>query len=79
MTDRMKDEAAGPRSRACPICCKPTVEEVRPFCSRRCAEIDLGRWLKGVYAIPARPSAEEGEAETETDEKPGGRDARGPR
>jgi len=79
MTDRMKDEAARPRSRACPICGKPTVEEARPFCSRRCAEIDLGRWLKGVYAIPARPSAEEGEAETETDEKPGGRDARGPR
>jgi endogenous inhibitor of DNA gyrase (YacG/DUF329 family) len=38
---------------ACPICNKETVQRYRPFCSRRCADIDLGRWLTGVYAIPA--------------------------
>jgi endogenous inhibitor of DNA gyrase (YacG/DUF329 family) len=44
---------AKPKTSArCPICGKPTVQEHRPFCSKRCAEIDLGRWLKGGYAVP---------------------------
>jgi hypothetical protein len=38
----------------CPICGKPIVEEFKPFCSRRCADIDLNRWLTGNYVIPAR-------------------------
>ena len=38
----------------CPICAKPRVERYRPFCSKRCADIDLGRWLKGAYAIPSK-------------------------
>ena len=37
---------------ACPICGKPVALESRPFCSRRCADIDLGRWLGGRYAVP---------------------------
>ncbi|KFI33164.1 DNA gyrase inhibitor [Haematobacter missouriensis] len=37
----------------CPICGKPAVEKYRPFCSRRCADIDLGKWLTGAYTIPA--------------------------
>jgi hypothetical protein len=37
----------------CPICSKPTDPAYRPFCSRRCADIDLQRWLVGRYAIPA--------------------------
>jgi hypothetical protein len=37
----------------CPICGKPAVEEFRPFCSKRCADIDLNRWLSGTYVIPA--------------------------
>jgi len=36
----------------CPICGKETEAKYRPFCSRRCADIDLGRWLTGGYAIP---------------------------
>jgi endogenous inhibitor of DNA gyrase (YacG/DUF329 family) len=40
-------------ARKCPSCGKPVVERFRPFCSKRCADIDLGRWLKGSYAIPA--------------------------
>ena len=37
----------------CPICGKPRNALHRPFCSRRCQEIDLGRWFQGSYAIPA--------------------------
>jgi hypothetical protein len=37
----------------CPICQKPTVAEYRPFCSKRCADIDLGKWLREDYTIPA--------------------------
>jgi uncharacterized protein len=44
----------------CPICGRPPAEQLRPFCSRRCAEVDLGRWLTGQYRIPAvRDDAEE--------------------
>jgi endogenous inhibitor of DNA gyrase (YacG/DUF329 family) len=39
--------------KACPICKKPQVERFRPFCSKRCADIDLSRWFKDSYAIPA--------------------------
>ena len=38
---------------SCPICAKETDAKYRPFCSRRCADVDLGRWLTGSYAIPA--------------------------
>jgi len=41
----------------CPICGKPAAEGSRPFCSKRCADIDLNRWLKGGYIIPGEPSA----------------------
>lgn len=53
--------AAAPPAGAggCPICGRPGVPRYRPFCSRRCADIDLGRWLTGGYAIPGP----EGEAE----------------
>ena len=36
----------------CPICSKATEEAYRPFCSRRCADVDLNRWLTGAYAVP---------------------------
>ena len=36
----------------CPICDRPTDPAYKPFCSRRCANVDLGRWLTGGYAIP---------------------------
>ncbi|MBE0414758.1 DNA gyrase inhibitor YacG [Yoonia sp.] len=39
---------------ACPICNKPTAAKFRPFCSKHCADIDLGKWLTGSYAIPAQ-------------------------
>ena len=37
----------------CPICSKETDPKYRPFCSRRCADVDLGRWLNGSYAVPS--------------------------
>ena len=43
----------------CPICRKPTLKAHRPFCSKRCAELDLGRWLKGGYVVPGDPGAED--------------------
>ena len=41
--------------RKCPICCRPAVFRFRPFCSRRCADVDLGRWFSGGYAVPGEP------------------------
>lgn len=38
---------------SCPICARPSDPKYRPFCSRRCADIDLGKWLGGGYAIPS--------------------------
>ena len=38
---------------SCPICKKPTDAAIRPFCSQRCADIDLGKWLTGSYTIPS--------------------------
>ena len=37
----------------CPICNKPTQPAYRPFCSKRCADVDLQRWFSGRYAVPA--------------------------
>jgi endogenous inhibitor of DNA gyrase (YacG/DUF329 family) len=38
----------------CVICGKPKDETYKPFCSKRCADVDLNRWLSGAYAIPAQ-------------------------
>ena len=40
------------RGGKCPICGAPTEHRYRPFCSARCADIDLARWLNGTYAVP---------------------------
>lgn len=39
--------------RPCPICARKSASEFHPFCSKHCADVDLNRWLKGAYAIPA--------------------------
>lgn len=46
---------------SCPICGEKTDPNYRPFCSRRCADLDLGKWLRGGYAIPTDESPEDGE------------------
>jgi endogenous inhibitor of DNA gyrase (YacG/DUF329 family) len=43
----------------CPICRRPMDEAFRPFCSKRCADIDLNRWLSGVYAVPVKDEEDE--------------------
>ncbi|MFN3659444.1 MAG: DNA gyrase inhibitor YacG [Pseudolabrys sp.] len=50
---------ADPAAARCPICGKPRVEAFRPFCSKRCADIDLNRWLAGVYAVPVKEEEDE--------------------
>ena len=55
--------AVGAVKAKCPLCGKPRSDDYRPFCSKRCADIDLGRWLNGSYAIPVTEDADEdGEA-----------------
>ncbi len=54
------------RRNACPICGKPVAREFRPFCSRRCADVDLNRWLSGVYAVPVTEDEEEDERREES-------------
>jgi uncharacterized protein len=48
-------------TRPCPICGKPSSQQFHPFCSGRCADIDLNRWLSGSYVIPAEPVEEDEE------------------
>jgi len=55
-------------STPCPICGKPRVQQFRLFCSKRCADVDLNRWFKGVYAVPV----------TETDDEDGDKPANEP-
>ena len=44
---------------SCPICEKDSDKSYRPFCSKRCADVDLAKWLNGSYAIPAAETDEE--------------------
>ena len=47
-------------ARRCPICGKTVTARDQPFCSARCANIDLGRWLKGNYSVPTDEPPEDG-------------------
>jgi hypothetical protein len=49
------------RGAKCPICAKPSAAHHKPFCSARCAERDLGRWLNESYAIAATEPPEDEE------------------
>jgi hypothetical protein len=51
----------------CPVCGKSIAADTRPFCSKRCANIDLGRWLKESYRIETN----EGPVEDESEAPPG--------
>jgi uncharacterized protein len=50
--DKPPPERETPTERACPICGKSRDPRYDPFCSKRCADVDLHRWLKGSYLIP---------------------------
>lgn len=45
------------KAHACPMCAKPAVNDFRPFCSKRCADRDLGKWLKEDYRLPSSEEA----------------------
>jgi endogenous inhibitor of DNA gyrase (YacG/DUF329 family) len=54
-----------PATSKCPICGKPADAVLRPFCSKRCADVDLHRWLSGVYVVPVTEDEEEDERRQE--------------
>ncbi len=61
MMDRAanENEATGAKAPGCPMCGKPREMAYRPFCSKRCADRDLQRWLSDGYAIPAAEPPDE--------------------
>jgi endogenous inhibitor of DNA gyrase (YacG/DUF329 family) len=54
----------------CPICKKQPIEQFIPFCSARCADVDLHRWMGGVYAIPVTDSDPDEENEVMSETQP---------
>jgi endogenous inhibitor of DNA gyrase (YacG/DUF329 family) len=56
-------------ARPCPICGRPSARAAYPFCSKRCADVDLNRWLSGSYAIPGREEEPLSEPGGEADEE----------
>jgi endogenous inhibitor of DNA gyrase (YacG/DUF329 family) len=69
MTDGDRDTKPLPLRppRKCPLCGQPAARNTYPFCSRRCADIDLNRWLSGRYVIPAAQEDETAEDEDDGD------------
>ncbi len=57
---------------SCPICKKESDPKLRPFCSRRCADVDLGRWLSGTYTLAADSQEDLEEAAKALADKPSG-------
>ena len=55
----MPSNEAEKRPGRCPVCGKPAERELRPFCSKRCADVDLSRWLRGTYAVAGHADTEE--------------------
>lgn len=60
MTDAKEKDKAAP----CPICGKPVNPKYKPFCSKRCADVDLHRWLKNSYSIAGAPAEEDPDSES---------------
>ena len=71
MSDNEDRAAAGKvvrltrKNRKCPTCGKPANHDCRPFCSKRCADLDLGRWLGEAYRVPGEPVQVDVEGEGE--------------
>ena len=55
----MADATKLPTRARCPICKRLSEQEFRPFCSKRCSDVDLSRWLSGTYAIASRDDDDE--------------------
>ena len=58
----------GRKAGRCPNCGAAVARKFRPFCSARCADVDLGRWLKGSYRIPTDEAPEPGDVHPEDQE-----------
>jgi hypothetical protein len=54
-----KPRKDAPKGRRCPICGRPASDETLPFCSSRCRDVDLHRWLSGHYVVPGSENDEE--------------------
>ena len=65
------DDVVSKPVKPCPICGKIAEQQFRPFCSKRCADVDLHRWLSGVYAVPAVENEERPDEDSEP-ERPRG-------
>ena len=55
---------------SCPICSRPTEQRYRPFCSKRCADVDLAKWMTGGYAVPSNDPEDVEEAHRATEARP---------
>ena len=55
--------------RPCPVCERPAAPSFRPFCSARCKDEDLRRWLAGDYRIPSRPGLDNGDEDSAVEDE----------
>ena len=69
-TGASKGKASKRGTPVCPICGKPADAVLRPFCSKRCADVDLHRWFSGRYAVPVTEDEEEDERREDGDDTP---------
>lgn len=53
---------------SCPMCAKDTDQTYKPFCSKRCADLDLSKWLSGSYAVPSTDPEDNEDLERALDE-----------
>jgi endogenous inhibitor of DNA gyrase (YacG/DUF329 family) len=61
--------APKPKQPACPVCGRPRVVDFRPFCSKRCSDIDLGRWFNESYVVPEPLDEEPIDIQEQDDDK----------
>ncbi|ACB95305.1 DNA gyrase inhibitor YacG [Beijerinckia indica] len=66
--NKSPNESETQATRSCPICGKPQVQTFRPFCSKRCADVDLHRWLSGAYVVAGESNSQKPEDSDETAE-----------
>lgn len=66
--DGSKAKVVPLKGRKCPVCGKAASLDVRPFCSKRCADLDLGRWLGGEYRVPTNEAPDDPMAGYEDEE-----------
>jgi hypothetical protein len=55
-----------PEARKCAVCGKPQSRDFKPFCSKRCADVDLGRWFGERYTVSAVEAPDVPDAEDDT-------------